>query len=60
MAGIAMLLIRRYKPHLLAVLGILFVLLVYGIQFGWIGANDPIAVPIAIAFVIVLLLVLMA
>jgi ABC-type transport system involved in multi-copper enzyme maturation permease subunit len=55
-----MLTIRRYKPHLLIVLGVLFMLLVYGIQFGWVNANDPIAVPIAIAFVVVLLLVLMA
>ena len=55
-----MLWIRRRKPYLVALLGVLFMILVYGIQFGFLNANDPLAAPIALAFVVVLLLILLA
>ena len=41
-------------------LGGLFVVFVTGIQSGLVGPNDPIAVPLALGFVFLLLLVLLA
>ena len=41
-------------------LAVLFAIFAVGIQAGWIGPNDPLAVPLALAFVFLLLVVLLA
>ena len=52
--------VRQRKGLLLLGLGALFVVFVTGIQSGLVGPNDPIAVPLALGFVFLLLLVLLA
>lgn len=52
--------LRRRKPYLVGLLALLFMVLVYGIQFGFISANNALAAPVALAFVVVLLLILLA
>jgi hypothetical protein len=45
---------------LLGVLGAIFVVFVTGIQSGLVGPNDPAAIPLALAFIFLLGLVLLA
>jgi hypothetical protein len=52
--------VRARKGLLLLALGALFAVFVTGIQSGLVGPNDPIAIPLALGFVFVLLLVLLA
>jgi hypothetical protein len=40
-------------------MAIIFVIFVGGIQAGWVRPNDPIAAPLAVAFVVLMLLVLL-
>ena len=41
-------------------MGAIFVVFVTGIQSGIVGPNDPIAIPLALGFIFLLLLVLLA
>jgi hypothetical protein len=52
--------VRARKGILLLVLGGIFVVFVTGIQSGLVGPNDPIAIPLALGFVFLLLVVLLA
>ena len=52
--------IRARKGMLLLGMGALFVVFVTGIQSGLVGPNDPIAIPLALGFIFLLLLVLLA
>jgi hypothetical protein len=52
--------IRARKGILLALLGAIFAVFVTGIQSGLVGPNDPIAIPLALAFIFLLLVVLLA
>ena len=40
-------------------MGVLFAIFVGGIQAGLIGPNDPAAAPLAVAFIVMMLLVLL-
>jgi hypothetical protein len=52
--------VRARKGILLVVMGAIFVVFVTGIQSGLVGPNDPIAIPLALGFVLLLLVVLLA
>ncbi len=52
--------LRARKGTILILLGGFFAIFATGIQSGWIGPNDPAAVPLALAFVFLLLIVLLA
>jgi hypothetical protein len=52
--------IRARKGILLLVMGAIFVVFVTGIQSGLVGPNDPVAIPLALAFIFLLLVVLLA
>lgn len=51
--------IRASKPFLLVLMGVLFAIFVVGIQVGLVGPNDLIAVPLALAFIVLLMCVLL-
>jgi hypothetical protein len=52
--------VRARKGLLLLAMGAIFVVFVTGIQSGLVGPNDPIAIPLALGFVFLLLVVLLA
>jgi hypothetical protein len=51
--------VRTHKPYLLVLMGVIFAVFVGGIQAGIVGPNDPAAAPLAVAFVVLMLLVLL-
>jgi hypothetical protein len=52
--------VRARKPVLLLVMAAIFVVFVTGIPSGLVGPNDPIAIPLALGFILLLLVVLLA
>jgi hypothetical protein len=52
--------VRARKAILLLVMAAIFVVFVTGIQSGLVGPNDPIAIPLALGFILLLLAVLLA
>lgn len=51
--------VRVHKGTLLLIMAALFLIFVTGIQSGLVGPNGPVAVPLALAFIVLLMLVLL-